>query len=585
MNTDMLKRLGRRIRLGMVGGGFDSVIGETHRIAYQTDGFYDLVAGCFSIDPAVAQETADALLLAPDRSYLSFREMAAREAGREDGIDMVVVATPPQLHKDVALAFLEHGVDVICEKPLARDVAEAEMIRAAVDRSGKMLVTDAHCYSGFPMIRHARDLVRDGALGRVRLVETEFAGGAPGVAVEPQDPAKRHWRFRAGSMGRAAILGEVGTHAYHLASYVTGRLPARVSARLDTLAPGREVYDNAYLTFLYEGGSLGRLWASYVAVGTQHGLALRIYGDKAAIEWREEDAEFLHLRPIDAPEALLRAGQDGVSPFVARSARFRPGHPEGYPLAFANLYAGAAMAFIARETGGNAGEWLQGLPGIDDGVAGMRMIAAAEQSHDDDGEVSMIGIALIGAGRIGQVHARNIVRHSGARLVAVADPMLSSAQAIVGPAGAIAVADPLAAISTTQVDAVVIASPTDTHVATIAVAAEAGKAILCEKPIDLHMPRVDECRAILARYPVPFMLAFNRRFDPSTRCLHEAIQDGRVGQVEHVLIISRDPAPPPHEYIARSGGIFRDADPRLRPDPLPDGRRVHGSARDRSMLV
>lgn len=384
MNTDALKRLGRRIRLGMVGGGFDSVIGETHRIAYQADGFYELVAGCFSIDPAVAHATAAALLVAPDRSYANFLDMAAREAEREDGIDMVVVATPPQLHKDVALAFLERGIDVFCEKPLARDQAEAEAIRAAVDRSGKMLVL-GHCYSGFTMIRHARDLVRDGALGRVRLVEMEFAGGAPGVAVEPADPATRHWRFRASSMGRAAILGEVGTHAYHLAAYVTGRLPARVSARLDTLAPRREVYDNAYLTFLYADGSLGRLWASYVAVGTQHGLVLRLYGDKAGLEWREEDAEFLRLRPLDAPETLLRAGQDGVSPFVGRSARFRPGHPEGYALAFANLYAGAAMAFIARETGGNTGEWLQGLPGVSDGIAGMSMIAAAKRSHEDDG--------------------------------------------------------------------------------------------------------------------------------------------------------------------------------------------------------
>ena len=383
MNSDILAKLGRRLRLGMVGGGFDSVIGETHRIAFQADGFYDLVAGAFSIDREVARRTAAALLVGGDRLYDDYREMARREAARADGIDVVVIATPPQIHQEVAVAFLSAGIDVICEKPMTRTVAQAEELAAIVAASGRLFVL-THCYSGFPMVGHARDLVRSGALGRLRMIEAEFAGGAPGVAVEPADPAERHWRFRAASMGPEAILGEVGSHAHHLMGYVSGLRPNRICARMQTFAAGREVYDNAYLAFDYPDGAVGRLWASYVAVGTQHGLSLRIYGETAALEWREEDAEYLRLRPLHGPETVLRSGQDGTSDLVARSARFRPGHPEGYPLAFANLYAEAASALVAMRTGGDPSAFTAHLPTVFDGLEGMRMIAGAAASNRED---------------------------------------------------------------------------------------------------------------------------------------------------------------------------------------------------------
>jgi predicted dehydrogenase len=384
MNSDILTKLGRRLRLGMVGGGFDSVIGETHRIAYQADGYYELVAGAFSIDREVARKTAAAFLVSKQRTYDEYREMALHEAARDDGIDVVLIATPPQIHKDVAVAFLSAGIDVICEKPLTRTIAEAEELASLVASSGRIFVL-THCYSGFPMVRHARDLVKAGALGPLRMIEAEFAGGAPGVAAEPADPAQRHWRFRAGSMGKEALLGEVGSHAYHLMSYVSGMRPSRVSARMQTFAANREVYDNAHLAFDYQSGAVGRLWASYVATGTQHGLSLRLYGGDAALEWREEDAEYLRFRPLRGPETILRSGQDGTSDFVARSARFRPGHPEGYPLAFANLYVEAALALVAARTGNDPSSLLANLPTVTDGVAGMQMIAAATASNQEDG--------------------------------------------------------------------------------------------------------------------------------------------------------------------------------------------------------
>lgn len=383
-NAQLLKALGGRLRLGMVGGGFDSIIGETHRIAFQTDGLYDLVAGAFSIDPAVARDTGTTLQVAEDRIYTDYRQMALRERERPDGIDVVVVATPPQVHAAVATTFLEAGIDVICEKPLTRTVSEAEELRSAVEASGRVFVL-THCYAGFPMVRHARDLIATGVLGRLRMIEAEFAGGAPGVNLEPDDPRTRHWRFRADAMGPEAILGEVGTHAYHLMRYVTGTSPHRVSARMQTFARNREVYDNAYLAFDFPDQAVGRLWASYVATGTQHGLSLRVYGEEASIEWYEEDAEFLHLKPLHGPATIHRSGQDGTSAFVARSARFRPGHPEGYPLAFANIYAEAAYAIAARKQGQSPQAWLDNLPSVDDGVAGMRMIEAAAASHSSDG--------------------------------------------------------------------------------------------------------------------------------------------------------------------------------------------------------
>ncbi len=375
---------GRRLRLGMVGGGFDSVIGETHRVAFQTDGLFELVAGAFSIDPAVTRQTAVGLLIAPDRVYDDYREMARREQERPDGIDAVVIATPPQIHAAAATAFLDAGIDVICEKPLTRTLAEAETLRGTVEASGRVFVL-THCYSAFPMVRHARDLVAAGALGHIRMIEAEFAGGAPGVNLEPENPADRHWRFRAGSMGPEAILGEVGTHAFHLMRYVSGATPHRLTARLQTFAARREVFDNAYLSFDYPDGAAGRLWASYAATGTQHGLALRVYGDIAAFEWREENAEFLNFRPLHEPETLLRAGQGGHSALVTRSARFRPGHPEGYALAFANIYVEAAFAIAAVRLGQSPQPWMEALPGIEDGVAGLRMIEAAAASHAADG--------------------------------------------------------------------------------------------------------------------------------------------------------------------------------------------------------
>ena len=226
MDRGLLEAFGRRVRIGMVGGGSDSVIGRTHLIAMRADGLCELVAGAMSIDPEIARASGRQELLAPDRVYTDWREMLDKEAARPDRIDAVVIATPPRLHFPIAKAFLERGFDVIGEKPLTHDLNEARALAAVVKQTGRLFCL-THCYTGYPMVRQARAMVANGAIGKVRLIDGEFSIGTAGVALEPDDPAKRHWRFRPEQEGKAGLLGEAGSHTYHMVSYVTGLTPSR----------------------------------------------------------------------------------------------------------------------------------------------------------------------------------------------------------------------------------------------------------------------------------------------------------------------------------------------------------------------
>lgn len=362
----------------------DSVIGRTHLVAMRVDGFYDLVAGAMSIDPVIARESGRAALLDEDRIYSDYREMAAAEAGRPDGIDVVAIATPPQLHFDVASAFLKKGIDVICEKPITANLAQARDL-AVIQREQDRLFCLTHCYTGYPMVREARSLIASGELGPVRLVEAELCAGDPGVSVEPADPSKRHWRFREASMGKGAILGEVASHAHNIATFVTGLTVTDVSAEMSTFVDRREVFDNSYVTARFDNGARGRIWGSYVAAGNDHGLSFRIYGEKGGLVWVQEDPEVLWLKPIGKAAIRLARGYDDQSKASLQATRFRPGHPEGYALAFANLYSDFARAILAKRLGVPYGEYTALLPGIADGIAVMALIEAAMTSQGNDG--------------------------------------------------------------------------------------------------------------------------------------------------------------------------------------------------------
>jgi predicted dehydrogenase len=251
---------------------------------------------------------------------------------------------------------------------------------------GRILVP-THCYTGYPMVREARRVVAIGRLGTIRMVDAQFAGGDIGVAREPADPTTRRWRFRPEVMGRSAILGEVGSHAHNIVNYVTGLEVTEVSAQMDTIAANRDVYDNAYLNVRFDSGAVGRIWSSYVAIGNEPGVAFQIIGDDASLSWTQEEPERLRVAPIDGPAYYLTRGMDGTSSDALQSARFRPGHPEGYALAFANLYRDYATARMELDLGNPkaAKAALQRLPSVTHGRHVMSLIAAADASAATDG--------------------------------------------------------------------------------------------------------------------------------------------------------------------------------------------------------
>ncbi len=382
--------LGRRLRVGFVGGGTDSVIGRVHQVALRADGMGDLVAGAFSIDPDISRATGADLLLDPARVYDTWGDMLAGEASREDAVDVVVVITPPKLHEEIASAFLAEGFHVLCEKPLT-DSAEAagRLAREAAAASGLFALT--HCYTGYPMVREARELVRGGTIGQVRLVEAEHAAGGPDMIRDPEDRSRRHWRFRKESMGMAAVLGEVGSHPHNISEYVTGQRVERVSASLSTIAPGREVYDNAYLTVGYDRGAIGRIWSSYVGAGQEHGLGFRVFGDEGSLHWRQEDPEYLwHLVPGAAPRRISR-GLPSTSELSRASTRLGWGHPEGYLMAFANIYRDFLAAVATHQLGDDPSAYLERIPDVTDGVSTMDLIDAALRSQDMGGATVPVG--------------------------------------------------------------------------------------------------------------------------------------------------------------------------------------------------
>ncbi|MEZ5666881.1 MAG: Gfo/Idh/MocA family oxidoreductase [Alphaproteobacteria bacterium] len=378
----LLQRFGRRLRIGMVGGGSDSIIGSTHRHALRADGLYDLVAGCLSVDPAIARASAAAELLPVERSYTDWREMARAEAARDDGVDVVTVCTPPDIHADGAAAFRAAGLDVICEKPMTATLAQAVALQHAVADSWRAFLL-THCYTGYPMVRQARAMVRDGAIGAVRLVESDFVNGA--FLTEEADPARKHWRFRPQVMGKASMLGEIASHAVNMAAFVSGLSVAAVSGELRTFVPGRETYDDGRFNLRLSGGAVGRMWVSFVAAGAEHGLRFRIFGETGSLHWDQERPELLVHLPAGGARRDITPGHDWLLPAGRHASRIRGGHPEGYLMAFANLYRDFAHILIARRLGEPVDPLWTDLPTIDDGVATMRFHEAAVASSDGDG--------------------------------------------------------------------------------------------------------------------------------------------------------------------------------------------------------
>lgn len=374
----------KRLRLGMVGGGEGAFIGGVHRIAARLDDHYVLVAAALSSDSCRAAESAAALGLAPERSYADFRQMARAEAARADGIEVVAVVTPNHLHAPVATAFLEAGIHVICDKPLALSLDEGKTLAALARKAGLMFAL-THPYSAFPMVRHARSMVRNGELGEVRLVQVEYQQDWLSLPVERHDANKQaSWRLDPARSGPTGCLGDIGTHAYQLAAFVTGMTPSEVSAELCTFVEGRQLDDHAQMMLRYASGARGLLWASQVAAGCENALRLRVFGTKAGLAFDQEKPDELWFTPVNGSAQRLSRGR--VNSAAARHAtRVPAGHSEGYLEAFAQLYADAAEQIHAlRERREPSAESLD-LPTVEDGLAGHRFIDAALASHRQNG--------------------------------------------------------------------------------------------------------------------------------------------------------------------------------------------------------
>lgn len=370
-----IQRATRRIRLGMVGGGDGSFIGAAHRVAARLDDQFELVAGALSSTPERAHASAAKLHIAAERSYADYAAMAAAESRREDGIDAVVIVTPNHLHVPVAQAFVQQGIHVICDKPMATSLAEAQELAHAVRERGLLFLL-THTYAGYPMVRQAREWVAAGELGQLRIVQVEYAQDWLGEPVERQGNKQAEWRADPKRAGPAGALGDIGTHAYQLARFVSGLTVQELSAELSTFVPGRVLDDHVQAMLRFEGGARGMLWVSQVASGACNALRLRLYGTRASLHFDQEQPEQLWFAPLGEPARLLRRGMPPQSAVQASASRIPAGHSEGYFEAFAELYRDFARAWRGGES--------PAMPGLQDGLDGMAFIEAVLSSHQQN---------------------------------------------------------------------------------------------------------------------------------------------------------------------------------------------------------
>jgi len=378
-----------RIRLGMVGGGQGAFIGAVHRIAARIDDQFELVAGALSSDPQRAKASGEELGLPDDRNYENYKDMAKREAQLKMGIEAVSIVTPNNMHFPIAREFLKRGIHVICDKPLTSNLRDAKKLAQLVDKTGNIFVL-THNYTGYPMIRQARQMVANGELGEVRVIQAEYPQDWLSDDVESTGQKQASWRTDPAQAGAGGSTGDIGTHAYNLACYVSGLEAVELAADLTTFVSGRQLDDNAHVMLRFAGGAKGMLWSSQVAPGNENALALRIFGSQGGLEWRQEDPNYLWYTPLGEPKRLITRAGAGSGDDAARVSRTPPGHPEGYLEGFANLYTDAAHAIRAARNGAKAPSEIQ-YPSVDDGVKGVAFVEACVRSSQRNAAWTKLG--------------------------------------------------------------------------------------------------------------------------------------------------------------------------------------------------
>jgi predicted dehydrogenase len=357
----------------MVGGGPGAFIGAVHRIAARMDDRFELVAASLSSDPAKSKAAALELHIAPERAYGSYGEMAAAEVKRPDRIDAVSIVTPNHVHFGPAKAFLEAGIHVICDKPLTTTVEDALALAGMVRKSG-LIFGLTHNYTGYPLVRQAREMIEAGEVGRIRVVQVEYAQDWLTTAVEATGQKQAVWRTDPAQSGPAGSLGDIGTHAYNIACFVTGLRCEEVASDVSIFVPGRRLDDNVQMLMRFEGGARGMLWASQVATGNENNLRLRVYGDKAGLEWGQENPNYLRFAPYGKPPLTISRAGAGATASARHASRIPSGHPEGYLEAFAQLYGDLGEQIAARNAGRSPEAASLLVPGVKEGVEGVQFI-------------------------------------------------------------------------------------------------------------------------------------------------------------------------------------------------------------------
>ncbi|MEZ5872920.1 MAG: Gfo/Idh/MocA family oxidoreductase [Nitratireductor sp.] len=368
---------------GMVGGGEGSQIGPAHRISAGLDGQFEFLAGALDHNPGAGRDFAQRLGIAKDRAYGDWREMLKGETAREDRIDLVTVATPNSTHFEITKAFLEAGFHVLCEKPMTITVEEGEEIVRLSQSTGKICAVN-YGYTGYSLVRHMRAMVARGDLGHVRLVVAEFAHGHHADAGDANNPRVR-WRYDPAQAGVSAQFADCGIHAMHMASFVTGQEVTRLSADCVSCLEGRELEDDAMVNFRMDGGTVGRLWTSSVAIGRQHGLTIQVFGEKGGLRWAQEQPNQLYYMPLGKRLEVIERGAGNLSPEADRSSRVTVGHAEGMPLAFANIYMDLAEAIRARKEGRPIDPAANLFPRAEDGLRSMAAVYAVAESGKREG--------------------------------------------------------------------------------------------------------------------------------------------------------------------------------------------------------
>jgi predicted dehydrogenase len=374
-------RISGKLRYGMVGGGPGAFIGDVHRKAIALDGLAELAAGCFSRSPEKTLETGTALGLSPERLYKTFEEMAEAESRRPDKIDFVVIVTPNANHYPAAKAFLSRGIPVVCDKPLTFEPAEAEEL-AALAKKNNLLFGVTYTYTGFPAVKHAREMIRKGDIGDIIYVNAEYPQDWLITPQEKEGSKQAAWRTDPKQSGKSNCVGDIGSHIENMISYVTGLKIKSLCARLDRILPGRVLDDNATIMVEYGNGAKGLYWSSQVAMGYDNALQFRIFGTKGAIEWRVEDPNYLKVSLLGKPRAVLSRGRDALYPQAQSYSRIPSGHPEGYFEALGNIYKTYIGALGKQKAGQPLTDADLDFPNAENGLEGVRFIGKCVESSE-----------------------------------------------------------------------------------------------------------------------------------------------------------------------------------------------------------